>query len=382
MPGHSFGSSTVRACLRACGAACLWLACHAALASAAVDPTRLARIDALIDQAIRDGRLPGAVVLVGHGGEIVYERAFGARSLASGTPEPMTLDTVFDLASLTKVVATTTSVMMLVEEGRLRLRDRVADFVPGFASQGRQAVTITHLLTHTSGLAPDLPLEQTFEGTETAIARTLALPPAAAPDERFIYSDLNFMLLAEVVRQAGGLPLDRFAEERIFRPLSMADTSFNPPAALAPRIAPTEPCAPLAWPCGGPGAVMLRGRVHDPTARRMGGVAGHAGLFSTARDLARFCSMLLARGAHDGVRVLAPLSVARMTRVSTPPQLADRRGSVGTSIRGTRPTGATCSPSGPTAIPASPGPRSGSTRRPRPSSSSCRAACIPRAEAT
>ena len=326
MPGHSFGSSTVRACLRACGAACLWLACHAALASAAVDPTRLARIDALIDQAIRDGRLPGAVVLVGHGGEIVYERAFGARSLASGTPEPMTLDTVFDLASLTKVVATTTSVMMLVEEGRLRLRDRVADFVPGFASQGRQAVTITHLLTHTSGLAPDLPLEQTFEGTETAIARTLALPPAAAPDERFIYSDLNFMLLAEVVRQAGGLPLDRFAEERIFRPLSMADTSFNPPAALAPRIAPTEPCAPLAWPCGGPGAVMLRGRVHDPTARRMGGVAGHAGLFSTARDLARFCSMLLARGAHDGVRVLAPLSVARMTRVSTPPQLADRRG--------------------------------------------------------
>ena len=296
------------------------------MASAAVDATRLARIDALIEQAIRDRHLPGAVVVVGHGGEIVYERAFGARSLAPETPEPMTADTVFDLASLTKVVATTTSVMMLVEEGRLRLRDRVAEYVPGFASQGRQAVTITHLLTHTSGLAPDLPLEQVFEGAETAIARTIALPPAAAPGERFIYSDLNFMLLAEIVRRVGGLPLDRFAAERIFRPLSMADTTFTPPPAMAPRIAPTEACAPLAWPCGGPGATMLRGRVHDPTARRMGGVAGHAGLFSTARDLARFCAMLLGGGARDGVRLLGPLTVARMTRVSTPPHLADRRG--------------------------------------------------------
>ncbi len=326
MPDHSFVLTAIRGCVRTCGAACLWLACHAAMASAAVDATRLARIDALIEQAIRDRHLPGAVVVVGHGGEIVYERAFGARSLAPETPEPMTADTVFDLASLTKVVATTTSVMMLVEEGRLRLRDRVAEYVPGFASQGRQAVTITHLLTHTSGLAPDLPLEQVFEGAETAIARTIALPPAAAPGERFIYSDLNFMLLAEIVRRVGGLPLDRFAAERIFRPLSMADTTFTPPPAMAPRIAPTEACAPLAWPCGGPGATMLRGRVHDPTARRMGGVAGHAGLFGTARDLARFCAMLLGGGAHDGVRLLAPLTVARMTRVSTPPHLADRRG--------------------------------------------------------
>lgn len=326
MPGHSFfRSPAVRARLRALAAAGLWLAGHAA-AAAEIDPNRLARVDAVVEQAVRDGRLPGAVVLVGHGGEIVYERAFGARSLRPGTPEPMTLDTVFDLASLTKVVATTTSVMMLVEEGRLRLRDRVAAHVPGFESRGRESVTVAQLLTHTSGLAPDLPLGQVFEGAGTAIARTLALPPAAAPGERFIYSDLNFMLLGEIVRRVSGMPLERFAHERIFRPLGMVDTAFNPPAALAPRIAPTEPCAPLAWPCGGPGAVMLRGRVHDPTARRMGGVAGHAGLFGTARDLARFCSMLLAGGAHDGVRLLAPLSVARMTRVSTPPHLADRRG--------------------------------------------------------
>lgn len=326
MSGNSPPSSVARRTLHGLAAACLWLACHASTVSAAVDPARLSLIDALVEQAIRDGRLPGAVVLVGHGGEIVYERAFGARSLAAETPEPMTVDTVFDLASLTKVVATTTSVMMLVEEGRLRLRDRVADHVPGFGAQGRESVTIAQLLTHTSGLAPDLPLEESFEGTGTAIARTIALPPAAAPGERFIYSDLNFMLLGEIVGRVSGLTLDRFAQARIFGPLGMPDTGFEPPAALVPRIAPTEACAPLAWPCGGPGAAMLRGRVHDPTARRMGGVAGHAGLFSTARDLARFCAMLLGGGARDGVRLLAPLTVARMTRVSTPPHLADRRG--------------------------------------------------------
>ena len=326
MPGHAFRPFPSRGRLRACATACLWLALHAAPAPAAVDPARLALVDAVVEQAVRDGRLPGAVVLVGHEGEIVYERAFGARSLTAEPAEPMTVDTVFDLASLTKVVATTTSVMMLVEEGRLRLRDRVADHVPGFGSQGRESVTIAQLLTHTSGLAPDLPLEESFEGTGTAIARTIALPPAAAPGERFIYSDLNFMLLGEIVRRVGGLPLDRFARTRIFEPLGMADTGFDPPAVLVPRIAPTEACAPLAWPCGGPGAAMLRGRVHDPTARRMGGVAGHAGLFSTARDLARFCAMLLGGGALDGVRLLAPLTVDRMTRVSTPPHLADRRG--------------------------------------------------------
>ncbi len=325
MSGNSLPSFVERGRVRLFAAACLWLVCHASAASAAVDPARLSLIETLIRQAVRDGRLPGAVVVVGHEGEIVYERAFGARSLAE-TPEPMTVDTVFDLASLTKVVATTTSVMMLVEEGRLRLRDRVADHVPGFGSQGREAVTIAQLLTHTSGLAPDLPLEEAFEGTGTAIARTVALPPAAAPGERFIYSDLNFMLLGEIVGRVSGRTLDRFAQERIFGPLGMADTGFDPTARLVPRIAPTEACAPLAWPCGGPGATMLRGRVHDPTARRMGGVAGHAGLFSTARDLARFCAMLLGGGARDGERLLAPLTVARMTRVSTPPHLADRRG--------------------------------------------------------
>ena len=304
---------------------CLWLVVLAASVSAELDRARLVLLDTLVEDAIRDGRLPGAVVVVGHAGEIVYERAFGARAV-DGPPEAMTPDTIFDLASLTKVVATTTSVMILVEEGRLRLRDRVATYLPEFSSHGKDRITIEHLLTHVSGLRPDLPLEEVFEGADTAIARAADEVPEAGPGERFVYSDINFFVLGEVVRRVTGQTLDQFARDRIFRPLGMRDTGFNPPASLRPRIAPTEPCAPLAWPCGGDGAVMLRGRVHDPTARRMGGVAGHAGLFSTAGDLARFCRMLLGAGTLDDVRILAPLTVARMTRVSTPPQMADRRG--------------------------------------------------------
>ena len=303
----------------------LWLVVLAASVSAELDRTRLARIDTLVEAAIRDGRLPGAVVVVGHAGEIVYERAFGARAV-DGPTEAMTPDTIFDLASLTKVVATTTSVMILVEEGRLRLRDRVATYLPEFASHGKDRITVEHLLTHVSGLRPDLPLEEVFEGAATAIARAADEVPEAGPGERFVYSDINFFVLGEIVRRVTGQTLEEFARDRIFRPLGMRDTGFNPPSSLRPRIAPTEPCAPLAWPCGGDGAVMLRGRVHDPTARRMGGVAGHAGLFSTVGDLARFCRMLLGDGTLDDVRILAPLTVARMTRVSTPPHMADRRG--------------------------------------------------------
>ena len=317
------GRGLLRACRLCC--ACLGLVVQAAPASAEIDLGRLGRIETLIENAIRDGRLPGAVVVVGHAGKIVYDAAFGARVL-DGPTEAMTSDTVFDLASLTKVVATTTSVMILVEEGRLRLRDPVVTYLPEFTSHGKDRITVEHLLTHVSGLRPDLPLEEVFEGAATAIARAADEIPEAAPGARFVYSDINFFLLGEIVRRVTGQPLDRFARDRIFLPLGMRDTGFNPSASLIPRIAPTEACAPLAWPCGGDGAVMLRGRVHDPTARRMGGVAGHAGLFATAHDLARFCRMLLGAGRLGDVRVLAPLTVARMTRVSTPRHLVDRRG--------------------------------------------------------
>ncbi len=304
---------------------CLWLVVQAGSVSAELDRARLVRIDALVEDAIQDGRLPGAVVVVWHAGEVVYEGVFGAR-VVDGPPEAMTIGTIFDLASLTKAVATTTSVMILVEEGRLQLRDRVVTHLPEFASHGKDRITIEHLLTHVSGLRADLPLEEVFEGAATAIARAADEVPEAGPGERFVYSDINFFVLGEIVRRVTGQTLDRFARDRIFRPLGMRDTGFNPPSSLIPRIAPTQPCAPLAWPCGGDGAIMLRGRVHDPTARRMGGVAGHAGLFGTAGDLARFCRMLLGGGTFDDVQILAPLTVARMTRVSTPPHMADRRG--------------------------------------------------------
>ena len=246
---------------RVCAVVSLWLCASAPPVSAEIDRSRLLRIETLIENAIRDGRLPGAVVVVGHAGEIVYDAAFGARAVdLDGQREVMTSDTIFDLASLTKVVATTTSVMMLVEEGRLRLRDRVVTHLPEFGRHGKDRITVEHLLTHVSGLRPDLPLEEVFEGAGVAIARAADEVPEAAPGERFVYSDINFFVLGEIVRRVTGQTLDRFARDRIFQPLGMTDTGFNPPPSLIPRIAPTEPCAPLAWPCGGDGAVMLRGR--------------------------------------------------------------------------------------------------------------------------
>ena len=291
-----------------------------------VDADRLGRIDGVVQDAIAAGQLPGAVVLVTNRGRIVYRKAFGLRAVRPA-PEPMTVDTVFDLASLTKALATAPSVMALVEDGAVRLRDRVSRHLPGFELHGKGSITVEHLLTHVSGLRPDLPLEEEFEGTDEALRRVLAERLEAPPGEAFIYSDLNFVLLGEIVRRVSGLPLDAFAEDRLFEPLGMRDTGFRPGADLVVRIAPTEACTPLGWPCGGPAGIMLRGVVHDPTARRMGGVAGHAGLFGTADDLARFGAMLLDGGrTAAGRAVLSPLTVARMTRPSTPAHLRDVRG--------------------------------------------------------
>ena len=225
----------------------------------------------------------------------------------------MTLDTIFDLASLTKVVATTTSVMKLMEDGKIRMNDRVATFIPGFERYKKADITIRHLLTHTSGLRPDLDLAETWTGSDEAIHLATEEVPTAPPGEHFVYSDINFLLLGEIVHRVSGKPLDQFARAEIFAPLEMKDTMFLPPESLRPRIAPTEKCTPFGWPCAGPEVHMLRGVVHDPTARRMGGVAGHAGLFSTAADLSIFCRMLLDGGEYNGARVLSPLTVAKMT---------------------------------------------------------------------
>ncbi len=289
----------------------------AAGGQARIDATRLANIDTLVREDIEQKKLPGAVVLVGHGERTLYHRAFGQRAVTP-SPEPMTIDTIFDLASLTKVVATATSISMLLEEGRIRLNDRVSTFIPGFERYGKADITIRHLLTHVSGLRPDVDLAEAWTGYDTAILLAIEEVPVVPPGTRFIYSDINFFLLGDIVSRVSGTPLDQFARERIFEPLGMKDTMFSPPASLVSRIAPTESCTPYGWPCSGPGMAMLRGAVHDPTARRMGGVAGHAGLFGTAADLATFARMLLAGGNHRGIRVLSPLAVTKMTMPATP----------------------------------------------------------------
>jgi uncharacterized protein YbbC (DUF1343 family)/CubicO group peptidase (beta-lactamase class C family) len=282
-------------------------------------------IEPLVRQAISEKKLPGAVVLIGRRDRIVYEKAIGNRALVPAV-EPMTLDTIFDLASLTKVVATTTSIMMLVEEGKIRLSDRVSSLIPGFERYGKADITVRHLMTHLSGLRPDVDLGDAWSGADTAITIAIEEIPTAPPGERFVYSDINYFLLGDIVRRVSGETLDRFSHDRIFAPLGMKDTMFLPAANLRARIAPTENCTPLGWPCEGPGSSMLRGVVHDPTARRMGGVAGHAGLFSTAADLAIFCRMLLDGGVYRGTRILSPLTVAKMTTPAGSPTDRNVRG--------------------------------------------------------
>jgi len=286
------------------------------------DVSRFDLIQQAVEQAIADKKLPGAVVLVGRGDRILYEKAFGKRALEPSV-EAMTLDTIFDMASLTKVVATTTSVMKLMEDGRLRMNDRVAAFIPGFERYGKADITIRHLMTHTSGLRPDLDLANEWSGSEVAINLAIEEVPTSSPGERFVYSDINYILLGDIVRRVSGTPLNEFARKEIFEPLGMTDTMFLPAASIKPRIAPTEKCTPMGWPCEGPDMQVLRGVVHDPTARRMGGVAGHAGLFSTAADVSLFCRMLLSKGTLKGKRILSPLTVDKMTTA------ADGRGGRG-----------------------------------------------------
>ena len=284
-----------------------------------------ARVDEIVQAGIAAKAAPGAVVLIGRGDQTIYEKAYGTRATVPST-EPMTLDTVFDLASLTKVVATTTAVMTLVEQGRVRLNDPVASFVPGFDRYGKAGITVRHLLTHVSGLRPDVDLHP-WTGYDAALALAIDEVPTAAPGEQFVYSDINFFVLGDIVSRVTGESLDKYLTRVVFGPLGLRDTGFLPAKTLLPRIAPTERCAEQdAWPCRRPDAAPLRGVVHDPTARRMGGVAGHAGLFSTAHDLQRFARMLINGGELDGVRILSPATVARMITPVTLPANAGTRG--------------------------------------------------------
>jgi len=273
----------------------------------------LAAMDAAIDAAILAGRVPGGVLWLGRS-DVDHVRAHGLRAVEPAA-ESTTTDTVYDAASLTKVVVTATAVLQQVERGQLALDAPVARWLPDFAAHGKGAITVRHLLTHRSGLRPGLSLQPAWSGRAAALALACAERPQATPDERFVYSDINFIVLGELVRAVSGEELDRYAARHIFAPLGMVDSGFNPGEALRPRIAPTERV----------GEALLRGIVHDPTARAMGGVAGHAGLFTTAADLARFCRMILADGrGPDGRAVLSSASVADMTRAQT--NGVDRRG--------------------------------------------------------
>lgn len=284
-----------------------------------------ARIDTLIREAMAAGQTPGAVVVVGRGDQTVYQTAVGVRATAP-TTEPLTLDTVFDLASLTKVIGTTTAVMTLIEDGRLRLNDPVASYVPGFERNGKGGITIRHLMTHVSGLRPDVDLHP-WTGYDAAIELARDEKPTAAPGEQFVYSDINFFLLGDIVQRITRQSLDAYLKARVFGPLGMTETGYLPSKTLLPRIAPTERCAEQdAWPCKRPDVAPLRGVVHDPTARRMGGIAGHAGLFSTAHDLQLFARMLLGKGKVGNTRVLSEASVVAMTSRQTPAGMVASRG--------------------------------------------------------
>jgi uncharacterized protein YbbC (DUF1343 family)/CubicO group peptidase (beta-lactamase class C family) len=280
-------------------------------------PTRaLPAVDAIIEQAIAEKQVPGAVLVVGHDGQVIYRKAYGSRALEPRR-EAMTLDTVFDLASLTKVIATTTAVMQLVERGEVRLNDPVAKYLPEFAQNGKDDITVRQLLTHYSGLEPDLDLKTPWEGKETAYRMAFAETPQQAPGSGFVYSDINFIVLGALVERVSGEPLDAYTERHIFLPLKMMRTRFAPPTA--PRAGWIEKIAPTQY---DENEHMLWGVVHDPTARRMGGVAGQAGLFSTGDDLAKFAQALLNGG--DGI--LSSLTVEKMTRPEQPPSAPVLRG--------------------------------------------------------
>ncbi|MEI7733594.1 MAG: serine hydrolase domain-containing protein [Verrucomicrobiota bacterium] len=278
------------------------------------DPAKLAAMDAAINQAIAQTNLPGGVLWVEHRGQ-VYARAYGQRAVVPAR-EAMTVDTIFDAASLTKVLATTPAMLWLIEQGRVNLDAPVQTYLPEFTGQGREPITIRHLMTHSAGLPPGLTSRERPEDYASGIRLALKEKPATPPATAFRYSDVNFILLGEIVRRVSGQPLNEFVARHFYEPLGMRDTGYLPPTEKRARIAPTEAF----------GGAMLRGTVHDPTARRMDGVAGHAGVFTTAADLARYARMLLGGGILEGVRVLKPETVRLMTTIQSPVAVKDKRG--------------------------------------------------------
>ena len=263
-------------------------------------------IDEAVDGAIKAKLIPGAVVVIGHQGQVVFHKAYGSRALVPSV-EPMTEDTIFDAASLTKVVATTSALMKLFEAGKLRINDRVTQYLPEFQG-GKSDITVRDLMTHFSGLRPDLDLKPAWSGYQTGIKMALVDRPNTPPGVRFVYSDINFELLGEIVHRLSGKTLPEYVTEQVFKPLGMKDSMFQPPASLRARIAPTEV----------ENGEVVRGVVHDPTARYMGGVAGHAGLFTTADDLSKFAQMMINGGRSGEKQIFKPAVVLKFTTPQSP----------------------------------------------------------------
>ena len=284
----------------------------------ALQEEQMAPISEMAKKEIQAGRIPGAVILIGNKGKVVYRRASGLRA-QKPKKVPMTADTIFDIASLTKVIATSTAVAQLVEMGKLNLEDPVAKYWPEFKVNGKEQITVRDLLTHYSGLRPALDSRPNGSGYTTVLSMVEEEKPVLPPGTSFIYSDINFIILGELVSRISGEPLDVYCADHIFKPLEMKDTGFKPPSLLRPRIAPTQ------YQHGATGKILL-GEVHDPTAYNMGGVAGHAGVFSTADDLAIFAQMVLDGGSRKGVQILSPLMVKKMTTPQSPPDKMPLRG--------------------------------------------------------
>jgi len=273
-------------------------------------PEPLSAIPAAVEEAIRAGETPGAVIVIGHQGQVALRQAFGHRRLEP--PQPMTPAAVFDVASLTKVVATTPAVLQLVEQGRLHLDAPVNRYWPAFKGHGRDRITVLQLLTHYSGLRPGLLPKPAWSGYDGALKQIAADTPPHPPDARFIYSDLNFIILGEIIRRVTGQPLEDYCLQHIFEPLGMHDTGFKPPRSLYQRLAPTMEGS--------------QGVVHDPHTRRMGGVSGAAGLFATADDLARFAQAALDEGRHSSGKILNPDTAKAMVQASSPAGQLPSRG--------------------------------------------------------
>jgi len=272
-------------------------------AKQSLDLDHLNYIDPLVYEAIKRGDLPGCVIAIGRRDGVSYMKAFGHRSLKPSA-SLMTTDTVFDLASLTKPVATATCAMQMIEQGRLRLQDNVADLIPRFGANGKEEIVVEQLFLHTAGFIPDNPISDYQQGVTEAWKRINALSPQSSPGVRFKYSDISFLVLGRILETLDGAPLDRIVQTRLFAPLGMSETGYNPDPELRLRFAPTEKID----------GQWLRGRVHDPRAALLGGVAGHAGLFSTAGDLSRYARMMLSGGELEEVRVLSQATVREMTR--------------------------------------------------------------------